>query len=161
MKKNYRNLNVDFDLWKGESDAQKYIPAMIDRLKKEGYAYMDQGALVIDVKEASDTKEIPPCMIQKSDGASLYGTTDLATLVQREEDYHPDKVIYIVDKRQELHFIPGIPCGEEDGDCAGVHGTYFPGIRNPERKRRQAFQNKGRRRDAPGESDCRDYGRDV
>lgn len=77
---------------------------MIDKLKKDGFAHEDQGALVIDVQEETDTKEIPPCMIQKSDGASLYGTTDLATLVQRVEDYHPDKVIYVVDKRQELHF---------------------------------------------------------
>ena len=105
LKKNYSNLNVSFELWKGESDAQAYIPDMIDRLKKEGYAHIDDGALVIDVKEDTDTKEIPPCMIQKSDGASLYGTTDLATLVQREKDYHPDQVIYVVDKRQELHFV--------------------------------------------------------
>ena len=105
LKKNYANLKVEFDLWKGEADAQKFIPDMIDRLKKEGYAHLDDGALVIDVKEETDTKEIPPCMIQKSDGASLYGTTDLATLVQREGDYHPDKIIYVVDKRQELHFV--------------------------------------------------------
>ena len=104
LKRNYANLNVSFDLWKGESDAQAYIPDMIDKLKKDGFAHEDQGALVIDVQEETDTKEIPPCMIQKSDGASLYGTTDLATLVQRVEDYHPDKVIYVVDKRQELHF---------------------------------------------------------
>ena len=104
LKKNYANLNVDFDLWKGEADAQAYIPDMIERLKEEGFARIDEGALVIDVKEETDTKEIPPCMIQKSDGASLYGTTDLATLVQREKDYHPDQVIYVVDKRQELHF---------------------------------------------------------
>ena len=104
LKRNYANLNVSFDLWKGESDAQAYIPDMIDKLKKDGFAHEDQGALVIDVQEETDTKEIPPCMIQKSDGASLYGTTDLATLVQRVEDYHPDKVIYVVDKHQELHF---------------------------------------------------------
>ena len=82
LKRNYANLNVSFDLWKGESDAQAYIPDMIDKLKKDGFAHEDQGALVIDVQEETDTKEIPPCMIQKSDGASLYGTTDLATLVQ-------------------------------------------------------------------------------
>ncbi len=105
LKKNYQNLNVEFDLWKGESDAQAYIPDMIERLKAEGHAHADQGALVIDVQEESDTKEIPPCMVQKSDGASLYGTTDLATLIQREADYHPDHIIYIVDKRQELHFV--------------------------------------------------------
>lgn len=105
LKKNYKNLNVEFDLWKGESDAQAYIPDMIADLKEKGFAHEDQGALVIDVQEETDTKEIPPCMIQKSDGASLYGTTDLATLIQRESDYHPDQVIYIVDKRQELHFV--------------------------------------------------------
>ncbi len=105
LKKNYENLNVHFDLWKGEADAQAYIPDMIERLKKEGYAHIDEGALVIDVQEETDTKEIPPCMIQKSDGASLYGTTDLATLIQREQDYQPDQIIYVADKRQELHFL--------------------------------------------------------
>ncbi len=104
LKKNYARLNVTFDLWKGESDAQPYIPDMIRKMKEEGYARMDQGALVVDVEEETDTKEIPPCIIQKSDGASLYSTTDLATLVERMEDYHPDQVIYVVDKRQELHF---------------------------------------------------------
>lgn len=105
LKKNYEALNVTFDLWKGESDAQEFIPGMLKWLKEEGYAHISDGALVIDVQEESDTKEIPPCMVQKSDGASLYGTTDLATLVQRERDYKPDQIIYVVDKRQELHFI--------------------------------------------------------
>ena len=100
LKKNYANLNVEFDLWKGESDAQKYIPDMVERLKNEGYAHIDNGALVVDVKEENDTKEIPPCMILKSDGAALYDTTDLATLVEREELFQPDEVIYVVDKRQ-------------------------------------------------------------
>ena len=115
LKKNYANLNVDFDLWKGESDAQADIPDMIQRLKEEGYAHTDQGALVIDVQEESDTKEVPPCMIQKSDGASLYGTTDLATLVQRERDYHPDQIIYVVDKRQELHFVQVFRAARKSG----------------------------------------------
>lgn len=115
LKKNYANLNVSFDLWKGESDAQAYIPDMIERLKKEGFAHEDQGALVIDVQEETDTKEIPPCMIQKSDGASLYGTTDLATLVQRVQDYHPDKVAYVVDKRQELHFTQVFRAAKKTG----------------------------------------------
>lgn len=115
LKKNYANLNVDFDLWKGESDAQADIPDMIRRLKEEGYAHTDQGALVIDVQEESDTKEVPPCMIQKSDGASLYGTTDLATLVRRERDYHPDQIIYVVDKRQELHFVQVFRAARKSG----------------------------------------------
>ena len=115
LKKNYANLNVSFDLWKGESDAQPYIPAMVEKMKNEGFAYMSEGALVVDVKEETDTKEIPPCMILKSDGASLYTTTDLATLVQREEDFHPDEVLYIVDKRQEMHFIQVFRCAKKTG----------------------------------------------
>ncbi|MFI3208802.1 MAG: arginine--tRNA ligase [Eubacteriales bacterium] len=105
LKKNYGTLDVSFDLWNGESDAQPYIEGLVNLLKEKGLARMDQGALVVDVVEDTDTKEIPPCMILKSDGASLYGTTDLATLVEREELYKPNKVIYIVDKRQELHFV--------------------------------------------------------
>ena len=92
LKKNYAKLKVDFDLWKGEADADAYIPAMVDYLKENGYAYLDQGALVVDVKEETDTKEIPPCMILKSDGASLYNTTDLATIVQRMEDISQTKL---------------------------------------------------------------------
>ncbi len=113
LKKNYENLNVTFDLWKGESDAQPYIPAMVDYMKKNGYAYEDQGALVVDVKEETDTKEVPPCMVLKSDGASLYTTTDLATIVQRMEDYKPDEILYVVDKRQEMHFIQVFRCARK------------------------------------------------
>ena len=115
LKKNYANLNVEFDLWKGESDAQKYIPDMVERLKKEGHAHIDNGALVVDVKEETDTKEIPPCMILKSDGAALYDTTDLATLVEREELFQPNEVIYVVDKRQELHFVQVFRCAKKTG----------------------------------------------
>ncbi len=115
LKKNYRNLKVEFDLWKGEADAQELIPDMIERLKKEGYAHVDEGALVIDVQKESDTKEIPPCMIQKSDGASLYGTTDLATLIQRVRDYQPDRIVYVVDKRQELHFVQVFRAAKKTG----------------------------------------------
>ncbi len=104
LKKNYKNLNVEFDLWKGESDAEPYIADMVQNLKDGGYAVESQGALVVEVQEPEDKKEVPPCIILKSDGATLYATTDLATLVQREQDYHPDKVLYVVDKRQALHF---------------------------------------------------------
>lgn len=104
LKRNYGNLNVSFDLWKGESDAQPYIPKLIDDLVEKGLAYESQGALVVDIAEETDTKELPPCIVRKSDGAALYATSDLATIVQREQDYHPDRYIYVVDKRQELHF---------------------------------------------------------
>ena len=113
LKKNYGALNVEFDLWKGEADAQPYIPEMVEYMKKEGYAHIDQGALVVDVKEENDTKEIPPCMILKSDGAALYDTTDLATLIEREKLYHPDEVIYLADKRQELHFVQVFRCAKK------------------------------------------------
>lgn len=113
LKRNYDNLNVEFDLWKGESDVQDLIPGMVDYLKKEGYAYISDGALVVDVKEETDTKEIPPCMILKSDGASLYNTTDLATIMERMEKYHPDKMIYITDKRQDLYFEQVFRCAKK------------------------------------------------
>lgn len=115
LKKNYEKLNVEFDLWKGEADAQKYIPDMVEMLKEKGFARYDEGALVVDVQEETDNKEVPPCMILKSDGAALYDTTDLATLVQREEDYQPDEVIYVVDKRQELHFTQVFRCAKKTG----------------------------------------------
>ncbi len=104
LKKNYDNLNVSFDLWKGESDAQPYIPEMIQDMIDKGLAYESQGATVVDIQEETDTKELPPCIIRKSDGAALYATSDLATLVEREKDFHPDRYIYLADKRQELHF---------------------------------------------------------
>ena len=115
LKRNYANLNVDFDLWKKESDAQPYIPDMVEDMKKRGFAYEDQGALVVDVKEESDTKEIPPCMLLKSDGASLYTTTDLATIVERMKLFQPDEILYVVDKRQELHFIQVFRCARKTG----------------------------------------------
>ena len=105
LKKNYSNLNVEFDLWKGESDADPIIPGMVQRLKDSGLAHESQGALVVDVKEETDTKEIPPCIILKSDGAALYATTDLATIEDRMENLHADSLIYLTDKRQEMHFV--------------------------------------------------------
>ena len=82
-------------------------------MKKEGYAYVSDGALVVDVKEETDTKEIPPCMILKSDGASLYNTTDLATIMERMKDYNPDKLIYLTDKRQDLYFEQVFRCARK------------------------------------------------
>ncbi len=105
LKKNYSSLNVDFDLWKGESDADPYIPRLIEILEKKGLLKESQGALVVEVAKDTDTKEIPPCLIRKSDGAALYATSDLGTIIEREEDFHPDRYIYVVDKRQEMHFI--------------------------------------------------------
>ena len=113
LKKNYANLNVEFDLWKGESDVHDVIPAMAEQMKNDGYAYVSEGALVVDVKEETDTKEIPPCMILKSDGAALYTTTDLATIMERMKEYNPDKIIYLTDKRQALHFEQVFRCARK------------------------------------------------
>ncbi len=104
LKKNYDKLDVHFDLWKKESDAQPYIPDMVEKMKADGLAYMSEGALVVDVTEEGDKKELPPCLIVKSNGASLYATTDLATIVEREKLFQPDEIIYLADKRQSLHF---------------------------------------------------------
>ncbi|MBQ6996342.1 MAG: arginine--tRNA ligase [Lachnospiraceae bacterium] len=113
LKKNYENLNVEFDLWNGESAVHDLIPGMVDYMKKEGYAYLSDGALVVDVKEETDTKEVPPCMILKSDGAALYNTTDLATIMMRMEQNKPDELIYVVDKRQELYFDQVFRCARK------------------------------------------------
>lgn len=115
LKKNYDTLHVDFDLWKGESDVHDIIPHMVEEMKQGGHAYISEGALVVDVKEESDTKEIPPCMILKSDGAALYNTTDLATIMERMDKIEPDELIYVVDKRQELYFEQVFRCARKTG----------------------------------------------
>ena len=115
MKRNYENLNVTFDLWNGEASVHPVIPGMVADLKAGGYAYESQGALVIDVSRETDSKEIPPCIVLKSDGASLYTTTDLATIKERVEKYHPDRIIYITDKRQELHFTQVFRAAQKSG----------------------------------------------
>ena len=104
LKKNYENLGVSFESWLGESDADPYIPPMVQDLKDRGLAVESEGAWVIPVAQESDKKEVPPCILVKSDGSAIYATTDLATMVQRMQDFHPDKILYVTDKRQSLHF---------------------------------------------------------
>ena len=104
LKKNYDNLDVHFEKWLGESDADPYIPAMVEDMKRRGIAIQSEGAWVIPVAQEGDKKEMPPCILVKSDGSSIYATTDLATLVQRMQDWNPEKVLYVTDKRQNLHF---------------------------------------------------------
>ena len=128
LKKNYSNLNVEFDLWKGESDAQPYIPDMIEDLIHKGLAYESQGALVVDIAEETDSKELPPCIIRKSDGAALYATSDLATIVEREKDFKPDHYIYVVDKRQELHFTQVFRVAKKAGIVAPDRKMDFVGF---------------------------------
>jgi len=113
LKKNYAALNVEFDLWKGESDANPYINDMIKYFNDNNYTHVSEGALVIDMEEETDKKPMPPIIIQKSDGASLYGTTDLATIIERVKDYNPNEIIYVVDKRQGLHFEQVFRCARK------------------------------------------------
>lgn len=128
LKRNYENLNVEFDLWKGESDVHDVIPEMVDYMKKEGYARISEGALVVDVKKDTDTKEIPPCMILKSDGASLYNTTDLATIMDRMDSMNPDEIIYVVDKRQDLYFEQVFRCARKTKLVKEDTGLKFLGF---------------------------------
>ena len=128
LKKNYGSLNVEFDLWKGESDVHDRIPGMVQYMKDGGYAHESEGALVVDVKEETDTKEIPPCMILKSDGAALYNTTDLATIMERMELYEPDEMIYVVDKRQDLYFDQVFRCARKTKLVKPETGLKFVGF---------------------------------
>ena len=103
IKRLYNFLDVSFDLWLGESDSYKYIDSLTNLLNSKNLLKESNGALVIDVKKESDTKEIPPLIYQKSNKAYLYATTDLATIYDRVK-YHPDYILYITDLRQSLHF---------------------------------------------------------
>lgn len=104
MEGNFKALGVHFDLWKGEADAHPYIAPMVEDLQKRGFAVESEGAVVVPVEQAGDKKEMPPLILYKSDGAVMYGTTDLATIVERVKDYNPVKILYVVDQRQSLHF---------------------------------------------------------
>ncbi len=115
IKKNYEKLDVTFDLWKKESDVQEYIPDMVSMMKEKGYAYESDGAFVVDVKEETDTKEMPPCIIIKSNGATNYETTDLATIIERVRLFDAERIIYVVDKRQSLHFEQVFRCSRKTG----------------------------------------------
>ena len=128
MKRNYDRLDVSFDLWNGESTVQELIPGMVKDMKDGGFAYESEGALVVDVKEETDTKEMPPCMIIKSDGASLYNTTDLATIKDRMAKYNPSKIVYLTDKRQDLYFEQVFRCARKTGlapdECELIHISF-------------------------------------
>lgn len=115
MKRNFKALNVHFDLWKGEADVHDYIEPMVDDLKSDSWAVQDDGAWIIPVKENDDNKEIPPLILYKRDGAVMYGTTDLATIVERMKLYDPARMIYIVDQRQHLHFVQVFRAAKKSG----------------------------------------------
>ena len=110
LRKNYNKLNTKFDLWLGESDTQKYYDSVINNIVEKGLAKESQGALVVDISRPDDVNEIPPFILRKTDGSVLYSTTDLATVVQREKEFDVDRIIYVVDKRQEMHFTQLFRC---------------------------------------------------
>ncbi|MBR4207583.1 MAG: arginine--tRNA ligase [Lachnospiraceae bacterium] len=128
LKKNYDKLGVSFDLWMGESDVHDMIPGMVEKMKADGIAHISEGALVVDIAEESDKKELPPCIVLKSDGAANYETTDLATIMYREEHFSPDAILYVVDKRQELHFIQVFRTAKKAGLAGENTGLEFIGF---------------------------------
>ena len=110
LKSNYEKLGVDFDYWYGESDADKYIPELMKILEDKHLSRESDGALVVDVAKEDDKAPMPPVIVRKSDNSSIYATTDLATIIQRNKDFAPDKIWYVVDNRQELHFTQVFRC---------------------------------------------------
>ncbi len=104
LKDDFGKLGVSFDLWRGESYYNERLPGMIEQLKERGNARVSEGAVVIPVSSPSDKKEVPPLILEKSEGGYLYGTTDLATIEERTGELNADLVLYVVDKRQHLHF---------------------------------------------------------
>ena len=130
LRRIYNALDVHYEKWLGESDADPYIPAMVEDLKARGLAVLSNGAWVVPVAEEGDKKELPPMILVKSDGSAIYATTDLATMVQRMQDWAPHKMLYVTDKRQNLHFEQvfraakksGIVSAETELDHVG-HGT--------------------------------------
>lgn len=115
IKKNYDFLNVSFDYWYGESDAYDYLEETEQILKEKNILEESEGALVVDIKEETDKKEIPPLLFKTSIGSYLYASTDLATILQRKKDFNPDHILYVVDNRQELHFIQEFRTSDKAG----------------------------------------------
>ena len=128
MKRIYNNLNVSFESWLGESDADPFIPPMVEDMKARGIAVQSEGAWVIPVAEDSDKKEVPPCILIKSDGSAIYATTDLATMVQRMQDFKPDEMLYITDKRQALHFEQVFRAAKKSGILPGDYPVSHLGF---------------------------------
>lgn len=104
LKKNYGALGVDFDLWLGEASVNDRLPAMLERIEKTGVSKTSDGAVIVEVVAEEDTAEIPPLMLLNSRGGLTYAATDVATIEERVDDLGIDKIVYIVDNRQSLHF---------------------------------------------------------
>ena len=127
MKKSYAQLNVEFDLWYGESDSARYVNQLVDTLTQKGLLYNSEGALVVDVSLPEDKAPMPPIIVKKSDGSSIYATTDLATIIQRQQDFSPNRIWYVVDKRQGLHFTQVFRCAKKAGLVSQETELFFLG----------------------------------
>ncbi|HEY0802874.1 MAG TPA: arginine--tRNA ligase [Steroidobacteraceae bacterium] len=115
LKREFRALGVDFDLWNGESDADPYIPAMLHELRTQKLIESSQGAQVVHIARPDDKREVPPLLVISSEGSAMYGTTDLATILQREREIDPDLYLYVVDQRQADHFVQVFRTAEAAG----------------------------------------------
>ncbi|MDE2486551.1 MAG: arginine--tRNA ligase [Alphaproteobacteria bacterium] len=104
LERDFHALGVDFDLWKGESDVDRLIPGMVEDLRDKGLLVEDQGAQIVRVARQGDKRDLPPLLVVSSEGSAMYGTTDLATILDRKQSFGPDLAIYVVDQRQADHF---------------------------------------------------------
>jgi len=104
LERDFHALGVDFDVWKGESDVNDLIEPMVAELRQKGLAVTDQGALIVRVAKNDDKRDVPPLLVVSSEGSAMYGTTDLATILDRKTYFAPDHVLYVVDQRQADHF---------------------------------------------------------
>lgn len=137
LKSDFEELNIEFDLWLGESHADPYIPELVEGLRAGGHAYESEGALIMPIDRPDDKTEIPPLMLLKSDGAALYGTTDLATIKMRMEELDPDMILYVVDARQSLHFEQVFRAARRGGivpDEVGLEHLAFGTMNGPDGK---------------------------
>ena len=158
LQREFGSLGVRFDEWKGESDADPLIPGIIEDLKDRRLAAMDEGALIVPVGEPSDTVEVPPLILMKSDGAVNYATTDVATIVQRVREHDPELILYVVDQRQHLHFQQVFRAAKKAG-LADTRRARTCRIRHRQRQGRQTVQDPRRRCDEALRSDFDGDGR--
>jgi arginyl-tRNA synthetase len=121
LKREFSALDVEFDLWKGESDADPLIPGMVADLKAKGLLVEDQGAQIVRINREGDKRELPPLLVVSSEGSAMYGTTDLATILDRRNAFDPALILYVVDQRQADHF-------EQVFRAAYLAGYAEPGV---------------------------------
>ncbi|MCL1806638.1 MAG: arginine--tRNA ligase [Oscillospiraceae bacterium] len=126
LRRSYDILGVSFNCWYGESDADPYVPRVMNILQERGLLRESEGALVVDVALPDDKEPMPPMLVQKTNGADIYGTTDLGTLLQRKELFDPDEAWYVTDNRQAFHFKQVFRCAKLAGLLEKIQCFHFP-----------------------------------